>query len=135
MIKLTHRSVHVSREYRVPCQRLWEVITDASRWPEWGPSVTAVECPDRMIRKGSRGRVKTALGIWVGFAITDYEEGRSWSWNVLGVPATGHRVEPAGEGSCRLVFEVPLLAAAYAVVCKAALDRIARILESKGTPQ
>lgn len=130
MIKLGHRTIEVSRDYRAPCLQLWDLITDTSRWPEWGPSVRAVECPDRVIRKGSRGRVRTALGTWAGFVITDFEEGRSWSWTVMGVPATGHRVEPAGSGMCRLVFEVPILVSAYAVVCKIALDRIEEILRA-----
>jgi hypothetical protein len=66
-----------------------------------------------------------------------------WTWRVgrpswrataaLGgssVPATGHRVDAARDAGCRAVFEVPLLAAGYVVVCGRALDAIERIAES-----
>jgi hypothetical protein len=46
----------------------------------------------------------------------------------FGINATGHRVEPLDESSCRLVFQVPLWAAPYLVVCKIAVDRIVQLL-------
>lgn len=119
----------VSRSFRKPCSYLWELLTDTTTWPQWGPSVKEVECRNRFIRKGTEGRVKTVGGIWLPFLITGYEEGRFWSWKVAGIPATGHRVEPRKDGLCRLTFEVPLIAVPYAYICKIALDRIAGILE------
>jgi len=100
-------------------------------WSEWGPSIAEVYCKGRFITKGSKGKVKTAVGIWLPFIITGYEEGRFWSWNVAGIPATGHRVEPQEDGSCQLTFTVPLLAAPYVYICKIALNRIAGILDKK----
>jgi hypothetical protein len=121
--------IEVCRDMRVSCDAVWDIITDTTRWVEWGPSIIAVECQDRYIHKGSRGRVKTAIGVWVHYKITDFDEGKYWSWRVFGIPATGHRIETKGEGICRLVFEMPFLAAPYAYVCKTALERIARIVE------
>jgi hypothetical protein len=119
----------VTRSFKRPCSQIWELLTDTTTWPQWGPSVKEIECGSRFIRQGTEGRVKTAVGIWLPFIITGYEEGRFWSWKVAGIPATGHRVEPKKEGLCQLTFEVPLLAAPYAYICKIALDRIAGILE------
>ena len=82
----------------------------------------------KYIKKGSHGRVKTALHFWVPFQITDLDSGKYWSWRVFGINATGHRVEPLDESSCRLVFQVPLWAAPYLVVCKIAVDRIVQLL-------
>ena len=113
----------------VSCDTVWDIITDTTRWVEWGPSITAVDCKDRYIQKGSRGRVKTAIGLWVHYKITAFDEGKYWYWSVFGIPATGHRVEPQGDSICRLIFEMPILAAPYAFVCKSALKRIARLLE------
>ena len=79
--------------------------------------------------KGTSGRVKTAPGIWLPFSITGFEEGRFWSWNVVGIPATGHRVELREDGLWQLTFEAPILAAQYAYICKMALNRIAGMLE------
>ena len=126
-ISFTHAAV--SRSFRRPCRQIWELLTDTNTWPQWGPSVKAVECVNRFIRQGTEGRVKTAGGIWLPFIITTYLEGLFWSWNVAGIPATGHRVEAQENGLCRLTFEVPLLAAPYVYICKIALDRINGILE------
>ena len=70
----------------------------------------------------------SALHFWVHLLITDLDSGKYWSWRVFGINATGHRVEPLDESSCRLVFQVPLWAAPYLVVCKIAVDRIVQLL-------
>lgn len=121
----------VSRSFNMPCVLIWELLTDTVTWSEWGPSVRDVEFPDRFIYPGAKGRIKTAAGISLPFVITRYEEGKFWSWNVAGIPATGHRVAPQGYGACTLTFEIPILGAPYAYVCKIALDRIDRMLEQK----
>lgn len=121
--------VSVSRAYRSPCSRIWELLTDTEAWPQWGPSVKAVECEKRFIQKGTEGRVKTAAGFWLNFVITGYEEGRFWTWRVAGIPATGHRLEPRDEGYCHLTFQIPLLAYPYKYVCRIALNRIAALLD------
>ena len=129
MIKFVSGHIEVYRDMRVSCDKVWDIITDTTRWVEWGPSITEVVCEDRYIRKGSRGKVRTAIGLWVHYEITAFDEGEYWSWRVFGIPATGHRVEPQGDNTCRLIFEMPFLAAPYAYVCKTALKRIARIVE------
>ncbi|MBN1842269.1 MAG: SRPBCC family protein [Deltaproteobacteria bacterium] len=113
------------------CATLWNLLTDTSRWVEWGPSVLAVECSERYIQLGSKGRVRSALGLWAPFAITEMDDGRYWSWHVFGFPATGHRVDRVDKGVCRLVFQVPIFAASYVIVCRIALHRITRILKSQ----
>lgn len=112
-----------------PAARVWRILTDTRQWPTWGPSIRAVDCPDRHIRAGSRGRVRTAGGIWLRFRVTAFVPGRYWAWRVAGVPATGHRVEPTGERACRLSFEVPVPAAPYLLVCRVACRRIAALAE------
>ena len=122
--------IEISRRINASPQAVWDLLTDTSRWAEWGPSVLTVACSDRYIQLGSKGRVRTAVGLWAPFTVTEMVSGRYWSWNVFGVPATGHRVDPLGKETCRLVFEVPVFAAPYAIVCRIALHRIARILEN-----
>lgn len=109
----------------------WSLLVDTTRWSEWGPSIAAVESATRFVGPGSRGRVRTRFGVWLPFEVDDYVEGRRWSWRVAGLPATGHRVEPLEPGTCRVVFEVPVLAAPYAVVCRLALRRIERALSRR----
>lgn len=116
------------RRIAARAEEAWDLLTDTARWPEWGPSIRAVECSTRRIGPGSEGRVQIALGPWLPFRITDWEEGRAWRWSVAGVPATGHRVEPLGLERCEVIFEVPVWAPLYLPVCAAALGRIDALL-------
>ena len=116
--------LEISRRIEASAERAWDLLVDTGRWPEWGPSVRAVECATRRIGPGSEGRVRVALGPWLPFRITDWEEGRAWRWSVAGVTATGHRVAPLAFGRCELTFEVPSWAPFYLPVCAAALRRI-----------
>jgi hypothetical protein len=70
--------------------------------------------------------VRTVLGAWLPFEVTEFTEGRSWRWRVAGLPATSHLVEPR-PGGCRVTFGVPFAAAPYALVCQEALRRIERL--------
>lgn len=116
----------VSRAIDAPPDSVWDVFVDTSRWPEWGPSVSDVECPDRRISAGSTGHVRTVGGFRVPFVVTACADFR-WTWRIGPIPATGHRVQPSGK-QCRAAFEVPLFAAPYVPVCRRAIRTIDRIM-------
>lgn len=116
--------LNVAATLDVPAAVAWNLLTDTHAWPQWGPSVRAVEVPQRFICAGMRGRVQTTPGLWLPFEITDWEEGRAWAWRVGGIPATGHRVTPVTESSCRLAFTIPRCAPFYIPVCRLALRRL-----------
>ncbi|WP_245810881.1 SRPBCC family protein [Halorubrum halodurans] len=127
------RTLAVAREVRVAPEVAMEALRDTRTWPDWSPAIGAVESEDRYVRAGTRGRVRVA-GVWVPFRLTSYS-GRRWEWRVAGIPATGHRVEGyAGDADrCRVVIEVPLVAAGYVPVCRRALDRFAGLVEGDRT--
>lgn len=120
-------AINSVRQIQAPAALVWRVLTDVTLWPQWGPSVSAVESADRHIISGSIGRIRTSLGIWLPFEVTHMVPGHSWRWRVGGVPATGHRVDAVDEARCQLVFEIPVWAAPYTLVCGIAASRIARI--------
>jgi hypothetical protein len=128
------RRLEQRRTIYAPASAVWHLLTDTERWPDWGPSVSAVDCADRFIGAGSRGRVRTVTGLWIPFEVTRWREGVAWSWKVLGIPATGHHVDPLREGVSSLAFTVPMIAAPYLLVCKIAIDRIESILAGDGPP-
>ena len=125
--------LEIDRIIDAPAMVVWDQLTLVSQWPCWGPSVIEVECQEAHIRLGTTGRVRTTFGFWLPFEVDAMEPGRSWHWRVANVSATGHRVEPLTPGSCRVVFEIPLWAAPYGVVCRRAAERIAQICAELGS--
>ncbi|MDX2088624.1 MAG: SRPBCC family protein [Kofleriaceae bacterium] len=126
---MTARMLEVSRDIGAPVEAAWRLLVDTATWPQWGITVRGLESTDRCMRLGSRGRVRTVGGLWVPFEVTSFEDGRAWTWYVGGIASIGHRVVPTSTGRCRVTFELPWLAWPYAVVCRLALRRIARMLE------
>lgn len=121
----------VSRAIDATPETVWGLFVETSRWPEWGPSVSEVECQDRRISTGSTGRIKTIAGVWVPFVITACRDFR-WTWRIGPIPATGHRVQSDGR-QCRAAFEVPLYAAPYVPVCRRGLRAIDAIVSEDRT--
>jgi hypothetical protein len=122
--------ISVSRHYHASSRELWRFLTDTFLWPMWGPTVLAVRCSERFIRKGSIGKVRTPIGVWLPFFITEYDDFHFWAWKVAGIRATGHRVIAHSDLSCRLVFELPVCGLPYALICRRANANLARLLGS-----
>jgi uncharacterized membrane protein len=84
-------------------QRVWEVFSDVQRWPEWMPTITAVErLDDGPLRVGSRTRIRQPrlpVAVW---EVTELEDGRQFTWvsRGPGVRTTGsHRVTTTPDGT------------------------------------
>ena len=136
-IALRPRVIRVDRHVAAPAQAAWELLTDVRAWPRWGPSVrrAVLEGGGTRLTADTRGTVWTVAGVSMGFTIAEFDPGRRWSWRVAGLPATGHEVTDAPDGGCRVAFEVPWWAGAYAAVCSVALVRIDRLLVAGQPPQ
>jgi len=126
--------LEVTATINAPAAFAWALLTDTHAWPQWGPSLRAVDAPQRFITAGTRGRVQTAPGLWLPFEITDWEEGSRWCWTVAGIPATGHLVAPTGPDTCRITFTIPAWAPCYVPVCRIALGRLAALARSAIPP-
>ncbi len=117
----------VSRDIQASPEKVWDILVDLDAWPQWGPTVSAAKLSeDGPLALGSRGEIRTPLGVWLPFSIVEFEPGRCWKWEVAGIPATWHAVEPTEEG-CRVSFGAPWWATAYLPVGVVALARIARM--------
>ena len=130
----------VGRRVTAPVDVVWDLLTDTRRWPQWGPTVRGVDVESDRIGPGSCGRVTTVAGLRLPFRVTAFDDDddpdRSWTWQVAGVPATGHRVEPVEPltgGISRVSIGVPWPAAPYLLVVWEGLRRLARLAETTAT--
>lgn len=97
-------------EVAAPPAAVWAVMQDVVRWPEWTPTVTAVEPvsgPDLAV--GADYRVRQPRLPAVVWTVTELHPGRSFAWTSQGpgVRSRGdHRVEPTADGcTAVLAFE------------------------------
>lgn len=94
-----------------PVDRVWAVLADVDRWPQWAPTVTEVRALGAPgLRVGAEYRLvqpKIEPAVW---RVAALEEGRSFSWvsTVPGVKTLAyHLVEPA-EGGTRLTLRIEM---------------------------
>ena len=125
MLKLYKDHISVGKAFTAAPLIVWDLVTDTTQWPRWGPTVKAVRTSQRYISKSSEGQVLTPLGFWLPFVVTDYQHLCFWDWKVASLRATGHRLQSTDAGGAILWFEVPLIAIPYLAVCRMALSRIA----------
>lgn len=103
-------SFAVTTSIAAPAERIWPVLADVMRWPEWLPTVTSVEALDEpTLRIGARYRVlqpKLRPAVW---SITLVEPGRRFVWESRqpGVLAVAdHVVVPASAGGTSVTLSV-----------------------------
>lgn len=86
-----------------PTARVWDVISDVERWPEWTASVTSVRRLDEgPLRVRSRARIQQPRLPPVTWTVTEVLPGESFTWvaSAPGVRTTAtHRVRPDASGS------------------------------------
>ena len=84
-------------------ERVWAVMSDIERWPEWTETVrSAKRLESGPLAVGSTARIFQPRLAPAVFKVTWLEEGRGFTWvtRSLGVSATAdHKVEPFGSGS------------------------------------
>ncbi|WP_204016950.1 SRPBCC family protein, partial [Sphaerimonospora thailandensis] len=95
-------------------ERIWRVMTDVARWPEFLPTVTELEFlgngqGDGPLGLGSRVRIKQpGLPVMV-WQVTEFTEGGSFVWQATSGGVTtvaGHAITPRpGGGSLLLTID------------------------------
>jgi len=94
-----------------PPEKVFAVLCDVERWPEWTPTMTNVQRLDSgPFAIGSRAQVrqpKLRSAVW---RVTELQDGRNFTWTTHspGLRMTaGHLIEPKGAGShVELTFEL-----------------------------
>jgi uncharacterized membrane protein len=95
-------------EIAAPAEKVWAVMTDVERWPEWTPSVTDVERLDAgPFGIGSRARIRQPRLPAAVWTVTDAEMGRHFEWRnaTPGLKTVAsHRIEPQAANDCRVTL-------------------------------
>lgn len=90
-------------EIDAPPARVWTIMCDVERWPEWTASMTSIERLDPgPLAVGSRARVRQPKLLPAVFVVTRLapDAGFAWVTRSAGVGATGeHWIVPSGSGS------------------------------------
>jgi uncharacterized membrane protein len=93
-----------------PVERVWAVLMDVERWPDWSPTMTSVErLEPGMLRPGSSARIKQPrlpLAVW---RVTELVPHRSFTWSAhaRGVTTVArHVVAVREEGGTRALGEI-----------------------------
>ena len=83
--------------------RVWEVMRDVARWPEWTASITSVSPEgDGPLAVGSRVRIRQPGLPPATWEVTELEPGKGFTWvsHSPGAEATArHLIEPVQDGS------------------------------------
>lgn len=86
-----------------PPERVWSVMADVGRWPEWTASVSSAErLDDGDFRVGARAKLKQPRVPPVVWTVTALDAGRSFEWRNSSPgmrSVAGHRIEPTDGGS------------------------------------
>jgi carbon monoxide dehydrogenase subunit G len=101
----------VTMDIEAPPRRVFEILQDVERWPEWTSTVTRVQRLDGgPFAVGSRARVsqpRLRPAVW---QVTELVDERNFTWitNAPGLRMTaGHLIERQGSGSrVELSFEL-----------------------------
>jgi len=122
-----------------PPERVWAVLADVERWPEWTESMKKVDLLDGgPLATGSRARLRIRGSLATpAWTVTSFEPTRSFTWSARIMPGVtshaDHELTPAEGGTdvtLRVRMEGPL--AGIAAVMLARVSRENMRMEAEG---
>jgi uncharacterized protein YndB with AHSA1/START domain len=104
-----NRHFHTTRHVDAPPERVWDVLTDVARWPEWTPTVTSVErLDDGPLAVGSQVVLRQPRLPKASWTVTEVVAGRRFTWEATspGIRSVAsHEVVTETDGS-RVTLEL-----------------------------
>lgn len=108
---MSRSAFNVAVAIDAPPEKVFALLCDVERWPEWTPTMTNVRRLDNgPFAVGSSARIRQPKLRPTVWKVTELEDGRNFTW-VTSAPGlrmkAGHRVERQGAGSrVELSFEI-----------------------------
>ena len=103
------REFSISPDINASPERVWNVLADVQRWPEWTASISKIELLDEgPLGVGSRVRVFQPKLRPAVMTITEWEPGRGFVWVTRnpGLVAVGeHWINPSSSG-CNVTLKL-----------------------------
>jgi uncharacterized membrane protein len=97
------RQFSISIDINAPAHRVYEVMSDTTRWHEWTPSVTSIRRLDSgPFAVGSRALVRQPKFPPALWTVTAIDDRRSFTWTnrAPGIKVTAHHsIDPSGDRS------------------------------------
>lgn len=111
---------HTGIDVAASTDRVWEVLVDVERWPEWTDSVTSVRrFDDGPLAIGSRVEIAQPRIPTGTYTVTAVEPGRLFSWEQRqpGSTVVAHHVcSPLPDGGTRVELRVEMSGALGGIV-------------------
>ena len=92
----------------VPPERVWQLLVDATAWPQWYRNARRVELTSGAVLAAGAEFRWTTFGLRVRCVVTDFEPPRFLAWSGRALGSTGyHRwlLEPHPDGGTHVVTE------------------------------
>ncbi|HVY93959.1 MAG TPA: SRPBCC family protein [Bryobacteraceae bacterium] len=119
-------------EIQAPPDRIWAAMRDIERWSEWTPSVIDIRLLDHgPIAVGTRAMVRQPKLLPAIWTITNFEEGRSFTWITRGPGlrvTARHSIERAANHS-RVMLSLDFSGLLGSVFARLTRDLNARYLD------
>jgi len=123
-------------EIRVSPSRVWSVLLDVERWPEWTTSVSRVQRMDLgPLTLGSRTRIWQPRLMPAVWCVTSLDEGRrvfGWTTRTLGVKIVGRHQVDAFKNHSRVALSLHYTGPLSVVVARVYRDLIWDYLRREG---
>lgn len=109
-----------SIDVAAPPDRVWDVLVDVERWPEWTDSVSNVRCLDPgPLAVGSRAEISQPRIPTGTYTVTALDPGRSFTWEQRqpgSKVSAHHECTPLPDGGSRVELRVVMSGALGGVV-------------------
>jgi uncharacterized protein YndB with AHSA1/START domain len=100
---------NITVDIEAPPQRVWAVMSDIERWPEWTPTVRSVQRLDSgPLAPGRRARIHQPKLPPADWQVTALQEGSSFTWvtHSPGVTVTARHGVEGIEGGSRATLSI-----------------------------